>query len=442
MPAAPAAPPAASPAPASAPVPAPAPKDVQRPTEQPEKDWLDEVGKDLEGLDEDAQPPRPATPPKGKQAEPKEDLHKEDETKPDDELDQLADKDKPQDDPNKPKVDTEKEPTTAPELRKAFKEQKTKLKEAESNVQRLTSRVKELESAGPTKPDEATTKKVADLEKANADLEQRIQFLDYQQSTEFKTKYFEPHVKAWDAALADLAELQVEDAQGKTRPAKAEDLMMLTKLPLGQARAQANAMFGDSADDVMFHVREVRRLSQAQDAALEEARKTGVERAKNFKETSAKNLAERIQQFESANKDLATRYPRFFAEKEGDEAGNTMLKRGFALADLRYRPDKVDVSLLPASFQTELKTSGRLSPQSIVKLDALIRNKVANHDRLALRLGEVMKQLKEAKKALAEFEASGPPEGGSRRRSTRQPTVAGYLDEANAELDGLDKDNV
>lgn len=443
MPAAPA-PPAAPAAPASPA--APAKTDIQVPGEQPEKDWMAEVGQDLEALDEDNQPARPATgqKPRAKAKEKEEELPiepKEEKTT-DEELEDLGNKDKSKEDTEKGKPKEEEMPTSAPELRKAFKELKSKLKEAEPTIQKLQSRVKELESAGPAKPDEGTVKKLTDLEKRNADLEQRIQFLDYEQSEEYQTKFNQPHIKAWERAMADLNEMQVEDSEGTARAAKPEDLMYLTGLPLGEARKKANAMFGDSADDVMFHVREVRRLAEAQRSALDEAKKNSVERAKTAQTELVRKRTEAIQQFDTANKELSTRYPGFFAEKEGDADGNGLLKKGFALADLMFRPDKVEADLLPASFKAEMASKGRLSPQNIVRLHALIRNKVANHDRLALRLGSALKELKQVKKALADYEGSAPPEGGGTRRRSKAPTLGGYLDEANAELEQLDNANL
>ena len=106
------------------------------------------------------------------------------------------------------------------------------------------------------------------------------------------------------------------------------------------------------------------------------------------------------------NKAITERFPEMFGPKEGDADGNALLEKGFQQADRLFAP------AADAKPQTT---------EERIQFHALLRNKIANHDRLAKRLRTVQAELEEAKKALGEYEQSAPPagKGGSPRPPPR-----------------------
>lgn len=448
MPAPVAPPPASTPPASSAPAAPPARSQTPNiPTEQPTGSWLDEAGAELEQIDEGNAPPpeKGAKPGKGRTAEPPPDERGTEDGQPD------ATDETPPGDKGKEKTEdgqqppVEKTPSNIKKLREGYEERGKKIREElEPELHRLRTRVKELEETPNTAPDKAQVEKYQALERRNQELEAEIRFVDYTKSQEYQEKYDKPYREQWERALADLEELTVEDGAGNTRPANKDDLLRLARMKLGDARKAANEMFGDSADDVMFHVREIRRLADAGHAAKEEARKQAEQHVQESQTKTKEQVAARNKMWTQSNSELAQRFPLMFAPVQGDEDGNTLLQKGFALADYIFRNggiSEAERKLLPQRFQADLEANnGRLSPENLVRLHALVRNKAANHDRVVRRLNLVKKELAEAKKALAEYEDSSPPTGGTRGpRGTGRITAGNYLDEANAEIDKMDK---
>lgn len=420
------------------------------PTERPVEDWLGDAGAELESLDEDRKPARPAPKPEDRTDNQElDDLGEKGDTrgterhlqKPED---KKADEQKPGD--QKPEGTTEPDPARMGprDLRKAFEGSQKKIKEElQPTIAKLEARVKELEATGP-KEDPQQVERFKQIEARNKELEQEITFVNYEKSEEYQSKYWKPYVQAWDNARRDLKELTVEakDATGNyvERAATEDDVMLLASLPLGEARKRCNAMFGDSADDVMFHVREIRKLSDAQQNALAEAKKNAGTRAQQMMKQSEEMTGLQRRVWTEANSQLAAKFPRWFAPVEGDAKGNELLRAGEALTKYLFNGGKLepeDIKLLPKSFQTELETKGHLSPENQVRLHALIRSKAMNHDRLAYQNNQLRKELAEAKKALSQYESSEPPVGGSRRR--QGAAALGDETDAFAEIDELDR---
>ena len=424
MPAAPSAPaaPAAAPSapapapatpPASAPPPAPA---SDKPTERgPEPDWL----ADIEGLDPDRPPPKPSgkktpeEPAKPGDVEPP----KPDEKAPD----------KPAVKPDEPPA----KPVKAAELRAAYDNLKKEKREVlEPKIQQLEAKLKELESRQPedTKP---LLEKMTAAEKRAAELEQHIQFVDYKKSREFQEKYEQPYAEAWSKAVADFGQLTVrvpgpvDEATGEpthtTRSATADDLIYLANLPLSQMDDQAEAMFGKSAPRVIRHVERVRDLSDAQNKALADAQlKTG-EWTKARQLKMQQSQQEQHGLWTQYNKEIAERFPSMFGPVEGDTEGNELLAKGFAMADRLFAP--------PANAQPQ-------TPQERIQFHALLRHKIANHDRLVRRLKTTQTELAEAKEALAAYEQSDPPAG---KGGGPKPAPKGFMEEVDEELRKLDR---
>lgn len=416
-PAAPTAPaaPAAPPAPAAAKSQQSQPAQALKPDATPDNrtssdEALQDVYSEIDALDKPSNEQKPKQPQKAKVEPPK---------KPDDDPHKEADVE-----PAKAEA-TEREPVKLNDLRSAYANLKKKVKDEyepkAQSVSKLEARIKELEQ---TNPAELTTlqERLQAAEKRRDELEQQIHFVDYSKSSEFKSKYEDPYKAAWADARKDLAELAVENEDGTTRAASDSDMIQLASMPLGAARKLANSLFGDSADDVMAHRRRIIDLSEAQTRALNEAQTKAVERAKmtdmERRTASEKNL----KLWTEANSAVATKFPKTFGKLDDDPEGNAMLEKGFALADRLFAP----------TDESRPKT-----PEEAVKLHALIRHKIANHDRALMWLKSARGRIAELEAAVAQYEKSDP--NGGLDGTSESGTGMSFQDEVNAEIDRLER---
>ncbi|OLE10694.1 MAG: hypothetical protein AUG89_11565 [Acidobacteria bacterium 13_1_20CM_4_56_7] len=278
------------------------------------------------------------------------------------------------------------------------------------------ARILELEGKVPT---EANQKQIESAQTRLKELEDEIRYVNYSKSEEFKTKYQQPYEKAWSRAMSELKELTVADASGNQRAVTAEDLMQIVNLPLGKAREAANAIFGDFADDVMAHRKEIRNLFEAQNTALDEARKTGAERDKQRAEQAQKHQSEVAKQIASDwdkfNKEAASHetYGKYFSPVEGDSDGNTRLEKGFELVDKAFAQNPMDPRLTPEQRA------------AVIRTHAVVRNRAAAFGRLVSRNQSLESKVAELTKELEQFKQSSPPTGGGAPAPTNgQPTSA------------------
>lgn len=239
------------------------------------------------------------------------------------------------------------------------------------------------------------------------ELEDEIRYVNYSKSEEFKTKYQEPYEKAWSRAMNELKEITITDSQnGTSRALNPGDLLELVNMPLGKAREAADQLFGPFADDVMAHRKEIRGLFEAQNAAMEEARKNGAtreqQRADQFKQMQAETSKLVSDTWTKAN-EAATKdekYGKYFTPVEGDEEGNQRLSKGFELVDKAFGEN---------AFAPNLKPEDRAA---IVRRHAAVRNRAAAFGRLVLQLSKKEAELAEARKELEQLKGSTPPTGG------------------------------
>lgn len=437
-PAAPAAPAAAKPAsaPAAAPKPAAEPKPVPGqpskqtplPGERDPSDYMGEIEDALDTLsDEEDARAEGRAPAKGKAKEKAEPEEKPNAGKKDGEIEEGEETDleaaaAPE---SKEKKEEKPEPTKIGDLRTAYRELKKWRNDNEpklAQLQTLEAKVKELETGNPPEV-KALQERLKAAESRRDELEAEMAHVDYSKSAEFQEKFVKPYHQAWADALSDLKEMEVELPDGKTRQATEDDLVELANLPLSKARSRANELFGDSADDMMAHRREILRLSKAQADALEESRTKAVER-KQITETQRKEMAENAAKaFTESKQEYEKRWPKMFAPKEGDAEGNALLEKGRALANRLFAPTE----------ETRPKT-----PAEAIRLHAIMWQKIANHDRLARWLKNANARIKELETSLAEYETSDP-NGGLTDNAGRGSANG---DDAEAEIDALARKGV
>lgn len=257
-------------------------------------------------------------------------------------------------------------------------------------------------------PDPSSLEKQSkDLEAARArlaELEKTISYLDYSQSSDFQEKYAKPLQDAWQRVIGELGEIQVKiPGTDQIRQAKPDDLLQLMQLPLGEARALANAAFGDFADDVMNWRGKLRELSNAQSEALKNAKEQAVNWKKSQEETS-KSTVTAINKFVteiwSKGREEVLAHPehsKWLKPVEGDAEVNSRLEKGFKLADEAFALNPTDPKLTP---EQRVKA---------VRLHSALYHRAAAYGRLVHEVTKLQKQLSEVTKERDGLKGSAPP---------------------------------
>jgi len=225
-----------------------------------------------------------------------------------------------------------------------------------------------------------------------------MQFVDYQKSDEFVSKFQKPYEEACKSAAEDLAQLSIDDGSGTTRRATMADLMSLCSMELGQARQQANAWFGDSADDVMDHRRQIQRLYRDQQKAIEDAKGKGEERFRTQTESINKLRDEAATLWQKYHTEASQKHESL-KPKEGDEEYNTKLAYGQGIVDKAFSGNALD---------PRLSTEDRAK---IVQAQVAVRNRAIAYSTLKLENKRLQAKLSESEKALKEFQESEPTPG-------------------------------
>jgi hypothetical protein len=330
---------------------------------------------------------------------------------------------------------TKPETKTDPEAKPKEKVNPWKISEQyKAQVAKLEKELADIK-ASPLAEQERTkfSEQLKKFEERNKELEDEIRFVNYEKSSEFKSKYQEPYEKAWQNAMVELSEISVLDpSTGEQRSAGDKDLLELVNLPLGPARARADEVFGQFANDMMAHRKEIRKLFEARTQALGEARKSGTEREKQLaqqQEIQAKATASVISQaWEKANKIAMEheRYGKYFSTVEGDQEVNQRLAKGFEMVDRAFNEDVRDPRL-----NAEQRAG-------VVKRLAAVRNRAAAFGRLVYENEKLSTQLANLTKELEGYKQSEPGTGGGQSKPT-QPAFGSAKDSLVAALHKIAK---
>lgn len=317
-----------------------------------------------------------------------------------------------------PATEQSVKPVKAADLRAAYDGAKQKIKEYESKVSAYETKLKEYESK-PPEDNKPLLERLASLEKENNDFKEELKFTNYVKHPEFTEKYQKPYNEAWAKAVREIEQLAVQQEDGSTRQANPQDILALANSPLSALDERAEAMFGRSSARVIRHVERIRDLAEAQEKAIADAKTTGSEREKSMRVQQEQRNAHISQVLQKTNESLKTKYPKWFGNDPTDMEGNTIFNKGMEYVDQTFRGD----SAVPED-------------QRISRM-AIIRNKAANHDRIALHLKNANSQIAELQASLKAYEASEPAAGKASEAGAAKG--GNWESDAFSEIDALDK---
>jgi len=286
----------------------------------------------------------------------------------------------------------------------------------------LAAEQRALELEKQVMPEEERTKtfeRLTKTEQRAKELEDEIRHVNYVKSAEFKQKYEEPFVASVGAAMKELQGLSFSDDKGVAKSFDVNVLMELVNMPLHQARALSNNLFGDLANDVMNHRTEIRKNLDAQAAAIETAKKTGAEREtqqrEQFKQYMAQAGSFAKEHFNKFKQEILNdpNHGEFFKPKEGDDEWNTRLEKGYEMADKAFSVNVLDTRLTPEQRK------------EAVKLQAAVYNQAAAWRPMRLHISRLTKERDALRDELGKYKATTPAAGGQAPQATPNAPING-----------------
>ena len=286
-------------------------------------------------------------------------------------------------------------------LRKRLAEVERERDDARTNSQtelgKLNGKLKELEGKRYWTQDDE--KKYASMEKRQQELESNLYSVEYKESPEFKDKYQKRADKVFSTVTKELKGMTVKYTDGdeeKERQATLVDFNRIRALgdSLVEQRKLAKSLFGEDADIVLSHVRELSNIEDEATEAIETQKKSWTQNKENFLRTASENQRLARSTYESVTQQLVEKYPDIFGEDAANPEATAALKGGLDFVDA--------IS----------KSVNTMSPQDAAKNTAIIRQMAGSFPRHLKVIEQLKAQLAEAKADVSKFRKSDPGSGG------------------------------
>jgi hypothetical protein len=301
-------------------------------------------------------------------------------------------------------------PTRTAELRTAYEKTKLERDEYRARNEALQEKLKTFEGQNV---DELKSTLEA-REKRLKELENTIRFAKFEESDEFKERFQQPFLNAYQTGRGKTKSLKVIGAEGERQGTEA-DFDSIVRIPDDdQAAELAAEMFGAKASIVLYHRERVYEANEAMNRASEEFKKHGSEREKQTTEAMKKSGEQRLSLWNKLNADAAEKFPQYFKPVDGDEKGNELLQKGYEIADL--------------AFSGGVDKDGRpIPPEKMVAIHASVRNRAAAFGRLVHQNKTLTDKIVALEADLAKFKESEPGggEGGETSKPSQQTPGSG-----------------
>jgi hypothetical protein len=305
---------------------------------------------------------------------------------------------KPVTEPEKTEVVDPKNPKAKVNPWKLVDEHKAARAKAEAEVVELKKLTPNMEAR------KAEMAEIEAVKKRNQELEEHIKFVDFKQSKEYKETYEKPYVDQWKNSMRELDGVTVSDESG-SRIIEPGDLLQLVNMPTVKARALAQEIFGEFAEDAMRERDKIVSVHNAKLDAENRAKQTGVtkfsEMSKAQQEAMEALNSEVKSTYESAVQSIKSSpaNKEFFEPIEGDDEANVILNKGYEMVDRAFSQNPMDPQLT------------KEQRASITKLHAAIRHRSAGYGRVKHLLAKERTVVADLRKKLAQYESTVPNRG-------------------------------
>lgn len=278
--------------------------------------------------------------------------------------------------------------------------------ELKAKVEGYEKEIATLKSFKPAEVPKEIQERLTAAEAKIKEYEDDIRFTNYRKHPEYIEKYWKPYEAEFSKTMHKLEGIPVNLPDGSTRPIDAKDILNLLMMNAADAETKAREAFGDYGGTVIRRVEKLQDLFDAQNMALEDAKKNGAEREKQWREqreTEQRQVGELINNTWSAERRAATTDPKhgkYFTPVEGDQKGNAALAKGLEFADKTFKLNPMEPGISNEERQDRVKRH----------VAAFYRQ--AAYPRMRQWLEEARAENEELKKQLDEYAESEPGQSG------------------------------
>lgn len=296
---------------------------------------------------------------------------------------------------------TPADPKTPKELREAYALTKKERDELKAKVDELARAKEEGTRAEVEKAKAELKAEVDSLRKKYEEAETKTRYLDYKSSDEYVEKYETPIKNAWQAAMRDLKGVQVMNSDGTEREATPNDIATLAGMDPGPAWKAAKEMFGDLAPEIMGHRKEILRLNEARDAAIEHWKTKGSELQQQERKQAEELHSRLVQTFDERQQELRKSAPDLFDVPGEDKEAAEYATKAEAMNALAFKGQGLRDGISPDE---------RRSLVTRAQADIAARNRSWPYH--VLRANRAEAEVERLKSELAKLRGTEPAPGG------------------------------
>jgi hypothetical protein len=274
---------------------------------------------------------------------------------------------------------------------------------AQTELGKLNGKLKELEGKRYWTPEDE--KKHGEMEKRQQELESDLYSRDFKESPEFKNKFQKKADKVFNTVTKEIKGMTVKFTDGdqeKERPATIGDFNRIRALgdSLSEQRKLAKSLFGEDADIVLSHARELSSIEEDANEEITTRKNTYAETRKEAEERLANEAREYGNHKATYEKLLVEKYPQFFGEDATNPQATEALKKGL---------DFVDATVSNAA---------KLTVEERAMKNSAIRFMAGSFQRNQVKIQQLEAQLAERDEKIGKLHKSDPGSGGDTNPST------------------------
>lgn len=278
-----------------------------------------------------------------------------------------------------------------PRLRKAYEDRTKELETSNRKIAEFESKIKAIEGKKVETP--ADTKLIEEYQGRIKALEQDLAQSSYERSPEFKRNYVEKWNSSYKTAVDEVKTLMVGEGVGderKERPATEADFRAILRMETKDQGPAARRLFGDSADVILTHRNDLRRIEREGQEALARAKETHETQSKEQQLASQKQQETYERSKQESENELRTKWPQFFGDDPADEEVNKALNGGREFV-------KNAIAKMPTA-----------SPEDRAAYAAVIEARAAAYPRIVLEKRRADEKVKALETELAKYRGSDP----------------------------------
>lgn len=296
---------------------------------------------------------------------------------------------------------TASDPKTPKELREAYALTKKERDELKAKVDELARAKEDGTRAEIEKAKSELKAEVDSLRKKYEEAETKTRYLDYKSSDEYVEKFEIPIKNAWQAAMRDLKGVRVLNSDGTDRDATPQDIAALAQMDPGPAWKAAKEMFGDLAPEVMGHRKEILRLNEARDSAIEHWKTKGSELQQQERKQAEELHSRLVQTFDERQQELRKSAPDLFDVPGEDKEASDYASKAEAMNALAFKGQ---------GLRDGISADERRSLVTRAQADIAARNRSWPYH--VLRANRAEAEVERLKSEIAKLRGTEPAPGG------------------------------